>query len=299
MVGGPPCPDFSVGGKNRGFSGNRGQLTQVFIERICELEPTFFLIENVKGLISTKAHREFLDRELWKLEEKGYAVDLSVLNALDVGIPQDRQRVFILGVKHNLVRQLYGVRLAKRARGWFPWPVDSRFRDAKRRFPWPGSCPFGSQPQRPEGVPDALCVARLILDQRALSVLPNGKEGFHPWSEKFKLIDEGDDSRKSFKRLHRYRYSPTAAYGNNEVHLHPTQARRLTVREAMRIQTVPDGYALPPEMPLSFKFKLIGNGVPVELAAAVGYSLKQFLLGTGSPVEYDNLGATHSACRQN
>lgn len=42
MIGGPPCPDFSVGGKNRGFAGNRGQLTQVFIERICEMEPSFF-----------------------------------------------------------------------------------------------------------------------------------------------------------------------------------------------------------------------------------------------------------------
>jgi DNA (cytosine-5)-methyltransferase 1 len=45
IVGGPPCPDFSVGGKNRGFAGNKGQLTQVFIERICELEPSFFLID--------------------------------------------------------------------------------------------------------------------------------------------------------------------------------------------------------------------------------------------------------------
>jgi DNA (cytosine-5)-methyltransferase 1 len=156
------------------------------------------------------------------------------------------------------------------------------------RFPWPSSSPFGMQPEKPEGVPDDLCLAGLILNQDVLSKLPNGNEGFNPWSEKFKLIDEGDDSRKSFKRLHRYRYSPTAAYGNNEVHLHPTQPRRITVREALRIQTVPDEYALPPEMPLSFKFKLIGNGVPVQLAATVGHSLKQFLLGAGTPASPDD-----------
>jgi DNA (cytosine-5)-methyltransferase 1 len=285
MVGGPPCPDFSVGGKNRGFSGNRGQLTQDFIERICELEPSFFLIENVKGLISTKAHRDFLDTELWKLEEKGYAVDLAVLNALEVGVPQDRERVFIVGVKQSLVRELYGLRIAKLERKWFPWPEVEHLKNAKLRFNWPGASPFGAEPKKPKGIPDQLCLADLILDQTTLSALPNGGECFHPWSEKFKLIDEGDDSRKSFKRLHRYRYSPTAAYGNNEVHLHPNQPRRLTVREAMRIQTVPDQYALPPEMPLSFKFKLIGNGVPVQLAAAVGHSLKQFLLGVGTPVD--------------
>ena len=116
MVGGPPCPDFSVGGKNKGFAGNRGQLTQVFIERICELEPSFFLIENVKGLISTKAHRDFLDEELRKLEEKGYAVDLAVLNALEVGVPQDRERVFIVGVKRTFERKTYGVQIRKLAR---------------------------------------------------------------------------------------------------------------------------------------------------------------------------------------
>lgn len=299
MIGGPPCPDFSVGGKNRGFAGNKGQLTQLFIERICELEPSFFLIENVKGLISTRAHREFLDRELWKLEEKGYAVDLRVLNALDLGVPQDRERVFIVGVHRRMIKRLYGLRMDKRQRDWFPWPKDSAFEHAKTRFSWPSTSPFGANPPLPAGLPEELCMAPLILDVEQTGRLPNGQEGFAPYSEKFTTIAEGDDSRKSFKRLHRFRYSPTAAYGNNEVHLHPAQPRRLTVREAMRIQTVPDGYALPPEMPLSFKFKLIGNGVPVQLAAAVGHSLRQFILGAGTPVLPGEKEASASARREN
>jgi DNA (cytosine-5)-methyltransferase 1 len=284
IVGGPPCPDFSVGGKNLGFAGARGQLTQLFIERICELEPSFFLIENVKGLISTRAHRAFLDHELWKLEEKGYAVDLKVLNALELGVPQDRERVFIVGVRRELIKKLYRLRVGKRSRDWFPWPEDAAYKEAKTRFPWPSTSPFGAEPPFPEGVPQELCLAPLIMDVEATAKLPNGQEAFEPYSKKFWLIAEGDDSRKSFKRLHRFRYSPTAAYGNNEVHLHPAQPRRLTVREAMRIQTVPDGYALPPEMPLSFKFKLIGNGVPVQLAAAVGHSLRKFVMGEATVI---------------
>ena len=77
--------------------------------------------------------------------------------------------------------------------------------------------------------------------------------------------------------LHRFKYSPTACYGNNEVHLHPYLNRRLSAREALRIQGVPDEYILPPEISLTKKFKMIGNGVPVALAKAVGLSVKQFL----------------------
>jgi DNA (cytosine-5)-methyltransferase 1 len=279
IVGGPPCPDFSIGGKNRGEQGEQGRLTRIFVERICELEPQFFLIENVKGLISTRKHRVFLLGELWKLEEKGFAVDFAVLNALNLGVPQDRERVFIVGVKRSLIKTLYSRRLKKGERHWFPWPRDTRYENAKTRFRWPTTSAFGSTPVKPEGIPEELCVGPLIMNQAEIARLPNGTECFKPYSEKFYLIAEGDDSRKCFKRLHRYRYSPTAAYGNNEVHLHPALPRRLNVREAMRIQTVPDTFALPAELPLSTKFKIVGNGVPVELARRVGLALRAFLAG--------------------
>ena len=106
---------------------------------------------------------------------------------------------------------------------------------------------------------------------------PNGKEYFNSYSEKFWLRDEGDVSGKSFKRLHRYRYSPTAWYGNREVHLHPWKPRRLSVREALRIQSVPDEYVLPPEQCLSVKFQLICNGVPCRMAELLGINLKNFI----------------------
>ncbi len=118
----------------------------------------------------------------------------------------------------------------------------------------------------------------LISDVEMIAKLPNGNEGFEPKSNKFKIVAEGDVSRKSFKRLHRWRYSPAAAYGNNEVHLHPIQPRRLTVREALRIQTVPDTYIFPPDLALSHKFKMIGNGVPIKLSQMVAESMANFLI---------------------
>lgn len=88
---------------------------------------------------------------------------------------------------------------------------------------------------------------------------------------------EGDDSRKCYKRIHRWRYSPTAAYGNNEVHLHPYKARRMSVAETLAIQSLPKEFVLPPDIPLSAKFKTIGNGVPYVAAKGIADTLKAFL----------------------
>jgi len=99
-------------------------------------------------------------------------------------------------------------------------------------------------------------------------------------AESRKSINEGDTKRRSFKRLHRYRYSPTTCFGNNEVFLHPYKNRRLTVREALRIQSVDDKYVWGAERQ-SAKFKVIGNGVPVLLAEAVAEKLFNLILSEG------------------
>ena len=108
---------------------------------------------------------------------------------------------------------------------------------------------------------------------------PNGNDVFRvrQGRQKMQTIEEGDVSRKSFKRLHRWRFSPTAAYGNNEVHLHPYKIRRLSVAEAMAIQSLPEWFTLPQEMSLTNKFKVIGNGVPVLMARGIAHSLNDFL----------------------
>jgi len=277
VIGGPPCPDFSVGGKNRGAAGDRGVLTEVFVDLILQLNPSFFVIENVPGLLKTRKHREFLDAMIAKLEAT-YAVDFRLLNALDVGVPQDRQRVFIVGVERDLAQARLSKTIAPELRDWFPWPRDERYHGAKTRFAWPGVGPFGGHAEAPRVTPSVLMVNHHIGDLAPGCGIANAEDVFRVYSPRIGKVDEGDDSKKSFKRLHRFRYSPTVAYGNNEVHLHPTLPRRLSVREAMRLQGVPDGYALPATMPLSHKFKMVGNGVPVGLGTAIAVSMRDFLV---------------------
>jgi DNA (cytosine-5)-methyltransferase 1 len=269
LIGGPPCPDFSVGGKNRGGEGDRGKLTEVFVERVLEILPSFFVLENVKGLISTRKHRAFLDALKLRLDQK-YTVHERVLNALDFGVPQDRERVFVVGVLRSADRSR---RPKSKSQSNFRWPFSDRYRNSKARYSWPSDSPFGANVEKPKGIPLELTVWGSIGNAAELRQLPNGEDMFRPKSGKFLLIREGDDHRKSFKRLHRWRYSPTVAYGNNEVHLHPTEPRRISVREALRLQTVPDRYAFPSDIPLSAKFKMVGNGVPVKMAQAVAFSL--------------------------
>ena len=91
-------------------------------------------------------------------------------------------------------------------------------------------------------------------------------------------ILEGDTKRKSFKRLHRWKYSPTAAYGNNEVHLHPYKIRRLSVAEAMAIQSLPENFILPNDISLTAMFKMIGNGVPYLMAECIAKTLKELVI---------------------
>jgi len=300
-IGGPPCPDFSVGGKNRGHLGDHGKLSEVYVNRIIELNPTFFVFENVPGLLRTTKHRAFLVRLLEKLLER-YVVDLRVLNALDYGVPQDRERVFIIGYNRSWIKRQFAPGARARIENasefvrslnripvkrffadmdhWFPWPENPEFKGAKYRYTWPDDpVPVGHTPKRPD-CPEQLMVGTYICDMNRLK-LANSDEGFTPKSSKFTQIMEGDVSRKSFKRLHRYRYSPAAAYGNNEVHLHPNEPRRLTVREALMIQSVPNEFALPPDLSLTDKFKTIGNGVPVKLASAVASAVTDFLNGGG------------------
>jgi DNA (cytosine-5)-methyltransferase 1 len=292
IVGGPPCPDFSIGGKNKGKDGDNGRLTGVYFDQIQGLQPTFFIFENVKGILSTTAHRQYLIKQLKKLSGD-YVFDMRLLNSLDLGAPQDRERVVILGVHKSYLieatdksdyneillknKLLFKGRLDRQyfeKTSWFEWPFEKKFDGAKKNFIWPTTNRFGKKIEKPSELPLELCVENYLKN---ISHLQNQDEFFTPMSDKFYSVDEGDVSRKSFKRLHRWRYSPTAAYGNNEVHLHPYEARRLSVREAMRIQTIPDTFVLPEEMTLSDKYKTIGNGVPVRLANMVAVQLSKVL----------------------
>jgi len=278
VIGGPPCTDFSIGGLQAGHDGDAGRLTSVYVKMLLGLKPGFFLLENVPHLETNPKHRKAFFALLSRLEAVGYSYLLTKLNALDYGVPQDRLRLFVVGFRREFLREWYPeAGFPKRALAEnFKWPGKTHV-DAKAAFDWPTTCTFGSTPMLPPAVPLELCVHRAVSQLPDPETLANGKEHFVPHSEKFKTIREGDVSGKSFKRLHRYRYSPTSWYGNNEVHLHPWKPRRLSVREALRLQTVPDSYVMPEDSPLCAKFKVIGNGVPCQLAEKIAGAIAEFI----------------------
>jgi DNA (cytosine-5)-methyltransferase 1 len=213
-------------------------------------------------------------------------------------VPQDRTRLFVVGFKKELLRSWYpNEHFPKRAlEKNFKWPTP-KYPDAKNLYSWPKKDPFNGNAQKPDDVPAELCVFSAF--QPNPETLANGKEWFKPKSKKFKTRKEGDSSGKSFKRLHRFRYSPTAWYGNQEVHLHPTEARRISVREALRLQTVPDSYVMPAEATLSAKFKVICNGVPVLLATKLGEQIYEFISANQRKLNGARNGAgTHNNGRQ-
>lgn len=276
IIGGPPCQDFSMNGSMKGFNGDRGKLTVVYFDKILELMPAFFVMENVTGLTKRSETKEYLQK-LLKRVEKEYFIDHKELNSLDYGVPQFRERIFFVGIKKEYIDNKHVNR--KILGNWFPFPINRTYQDAASKYKWGKLEKYGQNLIQPKGLPIELCVESCLIKPNQTKSIPNADEFFNlykPESE-LKLINEGETNRPSFKRLHRFKYSPTACYGNNEVHLHPYQHRRLSVREALRIQGVPDAYVLPPEIPLSKKFKMIGNGVPVPLAREVALAVKKFI----------------------
>lgn len=270
FIGGPPCPDFSVAGKNRGSTGDNGRLSQSYIDLICAQKPDWFLFENVRGLWRTKTHRAFFEKLKTQLGKAGYELSEKLLNSIQFGVPQDRDRIFLFG-------SLKKLNLSTNKN--FEWEAAAPFtREQAFGFPWPETTPFGESPIKVK-VPDELTTLHWF-NRNEVEKHPNSVHCFQARAglAKFQIIAEGDSSRKSYKRLHRYRYSPTVAYGNNEVHLHPWLPRRLTVAEALSLQSLPKAYELPPTMTLSAMFKTIGNGVPYLLGRGVAIAISNHLL---------------------
>lgn len=273
FIGGPPCPDFSVAGKNKGRDGDNGKLSQSYTNLIVEMRPDFFLFENVKGLWRTARHRAFFEELKGKLHENGYATTERLTNSLEYGAPQDRDRILMFGVHRNV---LGSIDITS-----FDWKKYHRFTlDEIKAMNWPETDTFHADviTAMPKGIAEELTV-QYWFDKNDVEHHPNAHDYFTPRGglTRMESIDEGDVSKKSYKRLHRWRFSPTVAYGNNEVHLHPYRIRRISAAEALALQTLPKEFVLPEDMTLTNKFKTIGNGVPYLLSCGIAKTIKDFL----------------------
>lgn len=279
IIGGPPCPDFSVAGKNKGKEGENGKLSGTYISLICETLPDFFLFENVKGLYRTAKHREFFEHLKSQLSNAGYAMTEQLINSIEFGAPQDRDRIILIGFRKDAANRLHlpfkGNELLE-----FNWDKNKLFSREALTLPWPQKSPYkeNTPTEAPEGIIKELTV-EYWWEKNDVINHPNSNMFFKPRAGlyRFQSKEEGDDEKKCYKRLHRWRYSPTVAYGNNEVHIHPYKPRRISVAEALALQSLPKEFELPKDITLTDAFKTIGNGVPFMASLGIAKDIIDYI----------------------
>ena len=283
IIGGPPCPDFSVAVKNRGQHGENGKLSGTYVSIICQSKPDFFLFENVKGLYRTAKHRAFFETLKEQLSNAGYYLTEQLINSIEYGAPQDRERIILIGISKKLATKLK-IKSQKDFELKFDWESGKKYSRDVLTVPWPTQSTYNEKSITciPNDVIEDLTV-QYWWNKNNVLTHPNAKMYFQPRAglTRFTSIDEGDVSKKCYKRLHRWRYSPTAAYGHNEVHIHPYLPRRISVAEALAIQSLPASFIIPEDVSLSDAFKTIGNGVPFLAAEGIAETLYKFLKENG------------------
>ena len=252
LIGGPPCQSFSGANTVDRDDDPRHSLPDQYTRLVRELNARsplhFFAFENVMGLIGPKHAHVF---EKLKLElGRAFNLTETVLDAHDYGLPQRRRRVIVVGFNKSIYGKL----------SWVPPEVqDGRatVRDAIGELPEPVHFERG-------------------LSESAIPFHPN-HWCMKPKSAKFMngRMSVGSKNRRCFKVLSWHEPSPTVAYGNREVHVHPGQHRRLSVLEAMRLQGFPDNYVL--KGTLSAQITQVSEAVPPPLAAVIARSIKEQL----------------------
>lgn len=246
VIGGPPCQGFSRANTQRSFADPRNQLARNYANILCKLADhfplKFFVFENVPELLA-ESNAIFLKNLKRKLSEK-FWISLQILNAADFGVPQNRSRVFIVGIRK--VKGLPPIRFT------FPEPnvtIKVTVRNAIEGLPPPA---FFERGLAPESIPHH----------------PNHWT-MRPKSKKFgaELVNGG----RSLVRLLWDKPSRTVAYGHREIHVHPTGLRRLSIHEAMILQGFPRDYVLTGN--LSEQVTQVSNAVPPPVAKALALAL--------------------------
>jgi DNA (cytosine-5)-methyltransferase 1 len=250
VIGGPPCQSFSIGNVRKKKSDPRAKLGQEYARLLkalnAEFELDFFAFENVMGLNAPK-HKRRKNLIFRALEDAGFNLFEHELDASGYGVPQKRRRLFIVGVN----RRKFPDRKFVISPALATVPVTVR--EALEALPSPI---FFRKDIEPEDIP----------------LHPN-HWAMNPRSKKFST-GKGFNGR-SFRKLEWDKPSWTVAYGNREVHIHPTGLRRLSVYEAMILQGFPTNYEL--RGTLSDQITQISDAVPPPLAAAVAKEIKKTL----------------------
>lgn len=262
IIGGPPCQSWSEAGSMKGINDDRGKLFYEYIRILKGLKPKFFLAENVSGMLADR-HSDAVQNILSMFKKCGYNVTLTLVNAKDYGVAEERKRVFYIGFRNDLNIN-------------FKFPKGSTEEDDKKitlkDVIWDLKDTAVPTLDKNKHNPDAInnneyftgSYSPIFMsrnrvkswDEQAFTVQASGRQcQLHPQAPKMIKVGLND-----------------CRFVEGKEHLY----RRMTIREVARIQGFPD----------SFKFiytdsnnayKMIGNAVPVNLAYEVAVAIKNIL----------------------
>ena len=256
LSGGYPCQSFSYAGNRLGIEDVRGTLFYDYARFLQQLKPKMFLAENVKGLVSHDKGRT-LQTMIKVFENEGYDVTYKVLKALDYGVAQKRERVFIVGIRKDIKYKEFE----------FPKPYNYQLtlKDVLKNVP-PSLCATYNDKKKEvlKLVPPGGCWRDLPDEiakeyMKTTYFMSGGRTGIArrlSWDEPG-LTVLCSPSQKQTERCH------------------PDEVRPFSVRENARIQSFPDEWEFCGS--LSQQYKQVGNAVPVNLAKEVGIAIKNYL----------------------
>lgn len=257
IIGGPPCQSWSLGGRSLGMEDERGKLVLDYIRIVKGKRPKFFIMENVAGMVSPR-HIKSFESFLQDFKDLGYNVKYELLNAADYIIPQERYRVFIVGIRNDIDSMFI-----------FPPSQNETYVTLSRAI---GDLKEPPKPYLDEPVNDSdstilnhdyyigdfdkKFMARNRVrgwDEVSYTIQAQAKnEPLHPQAPKMDFVS---GSERKFKEGYEYLY------------------RRLSVRECARIQSFPDNFRFI-YTKIKDGYKMVGNAVPPRLAYFLALSIK-------------------------
>lgn len=264
LIGGPPCQSWSEAGSRKGILDKRGQLFYEYIRILTAKKPKFFLAENVSGILHAR-HGGAYQEILRLFQEAGYRLYHQLLNAVDYGVPQDRKRVIIIGVRHDIKREY---RFPK-AEIYNHLTLKEVISDLKK------SARPALEKNKPN--PDLMIANHEYMiggfspifmsrnrvrgwDEPSFTIQAGGRQApIHPSAPKMVKIEKD-----------KFIFSP----GREDKY------RRLSIRECARIQSFPDDFYFQYHN-VTDGYKMIGNAVPVELARRLAVSLYEQIFREG------------------
>lgn len=257
IIGGPPCQSWSEAGSRRGIEDHRGQLFFDFIRILKAKKPSFFLAENVSGMLAPR-HKEALENIKDTFLEAGYDLHFKLLNAADFGIAQDRKRVIFIGFRTDL-----------KVNYSFPEPTqESRCLNDIIRDLENSAVPAinKSKPNPDVIIPNheymtggfsSMYMSRNRVrswDEPSFTIQAGGRHApIHPSAPKMVKLEQNQ-----------FMFSPGKEY------------RRLSVRECARIQSFPDDFIFK-YSDVNYGYKMIGNAVNVDFARILAKSIMEAL----------------------